>query len=67
MKVVRLHGARDVRLADEPVPVPGPGEALVRVTAVGICGSDLHWFGESGIGEVDPHASRWSWATRRPG
>ena len=32
--------------------MPGPGEALVRVTAVGICGSDLHWFGESGIGGV---------------
>ena len=52
MKVVRLHGARDARIADEPMPVPGPGEALVRVTAVGICGSDLHWFGESGIGGV---------------
>ena len=25
-------------------PVPGPGEALVRVRNCGICGSDLHWF-----------------------
>ncbi len=52
MRVLRLHGARDARLADEPVPVPAPGEALVRVTAIGICGSDLHWFGESSIGGV---------------
>jgi len=52
MRVLRLHGARDVRLADEPEPVPGPGEVLVRVTAVGICGSDLHWFSESAIGEA---------------
>ena len=66
MKVVRLHGAGDVRLADEPVPVPGPGEALVRVTAVGICGSDLHWFGESAIGDAASR-SRSSSATRRPG
>ena len=46
------HPEVDARLADEPVPVPGPGEALVRVKAVGICGSDLHWFGESAIGGV---------------
>lgn len=51
MRVLRLHGALDARLADEPVPVPGPGEALVRVTAVGICGSDLHWFAEGAVGE----------------
>ncbi|MFN4058994.1 MAG: alcohol dehydrogenase catalytic domain-containing protein [Roseinatronobacter sp.] len=25
-----------------PIPVPGPGEVLVRVVAVGICGSDMH-------------------------
>jgi L-iditol 2-dehydrogenase len=52
MKVVRLHGAGDARMTDEPLPVPAPGEALVRVTAVGICGSDLHWFGESSIGDT---------------
>lgn len=27
---------------DEPDPQPGPGEALLRVEAVGICGSDMH-------------------------
>ena len=52
MKTARLHGIGDVRVADEPVPEPGPGETLVRVTAVGICGSDLHWFGEAGIGDA---------------
>ena len=52
MKALRLHGAGDLRLADEPAPVPGLDEALVRVTAVGICGSDLHWYGESGIGDA---------------
>ena len=51
MKVARLHGPGDIRLGDEPVPVPGPGESLVRVTAVGLCGSDLHWYGEGGIGD----------------
>ena len=41
-----------MRLRDEPQPVPGPDESLVRVTAVGLCGSDLHWFGEAGIGDA---------------
>ena len=52
MKVARLYAVGDLRLADEPVPVPGPGETLVKVTAVGICGSDLHWWGEAGIGDA---------------
>jgi L-iditol 2-dehydrogenase len=50
MRVARLHGARDLRLHDEERRAPGPGEALVRVEAVGICGSDLHWFEEGHIG-----------------
>ena len=50
MKAARLHGPGDIRVADEPAPIPGPGEVLVRVTAVGICGSDLHWLAEGGIG-----------------
>ena len=58
VKAARLHAVGDLRLADEPVPQPGPGDSLVRVTAVGICGSDLHWWGEAGIGDaiLDPAA-----------
>jgi len=52
MKVARLHGAGDIRLSEEPVPEPGPGACLVRVTAVGICGSDLHWWDEGEIGDT---------------
>ena len=52
MQVARLHAVSDLRLADEPVPVAGPGTSLVRVTAVGICGSDLHWWTEAGIGDA---------------
>jgi L-iditol 2-dehydrogenase len=50
MRVARLHGLRDVRLHEEERPRPGPGEVLVKVEAVGLCGSDLHWFEEGGIG-----------------
>lgn len=48
----RFHAARDVRLAEEPAPVPGEGQSLVRITAVGLCGSDLHWYDEGGIGDA---------------
>src|SRR5512141_2774976 len=50
MRVARLHAAGDVRLHDEPLPVAGPGETLVRIEAVGLCGSDLHWYEDGGIG-----------------
>ena len=39
-------------MVEEPRPVPGPGESLVRVSSVGLCGSDLHWFGQGGIGDA---------------
>ncbi len=52
MKVLRLHAAGDLRLHDEPCPTAGPGEQLLRVSAVGLCGSDLHWFLEQGIGDA---------------
>ena len=52
MDVLRLHGVGDLRLHSEPVMKPGSGEVLLRVTAVGICGSDLHWLEEAGIGDA---------------
>jgi L-iditol 2-dehydrogenase len=52
MIALRLHDKRDLRFHEEPVPTPGDDEVLVRVTAVGLCGSDLHWFHEGAIGDV---------------
>jgi len=52
MTAARLHGVRDVRMHTEAVPAVGAGEELVRITAVGLCGSDLHWFTEAGIGDA---------------
>lgn len=52
MKVLRLHGARDLRLQTESGPMPGSGESLLRVTAVGLCGSDLHWWDGAGLGDA---------------
>lgn len=36
-------GGKPLRLADLPVPEPGPGEVLVKVAACGICHTDLHY------------------------
>ena len=37
-----LHEDGKIRIDDSPIPVPGAGEALVRIDASGICHSDLH-------------------------
>jgi 2-desacetyl-2-hydroxyethyl bacteriochlorophyllide A dehydrogenase len=42
MRRVVVSADRDVQVTRVAVPVPTPGEALVRTVAVGICGSDLH-------------------------
>ncbi len=34
------------------MPEPESGEVLVRVLAIGLCGSDAHWFLEGGIGDA---------------
>jgi L-iditol 2-dehydrogenase len=52
MRVARLHAAGVIEVRDEPMPEPATGESLVRVGAVGICGSDLHWFGQGAIGDA---------------
>jgi L-iditol 2-dehydrogenase len=50
-KAARLYGAQDVRLDDVPAPEAAPGQALVRVRSVGLCGSDLHYLREGRIGD----------------
>lgn len=52
MKALRLHAAGDLRFHEEREPIPAASEELVRVTAVGLCGSDRHWFAEGGIGDA---------------
>ena len=41
MRAIVLYAPGDIRLEDRPTPVAGPGEVLVRVASVGVCGSDL--------------------------
>jgi L-iditol 2-dehydrogenase len=50
MKALRLHNKQDLRLHDEDIPKAAKGEVLIKVGAVGLCGSDIHWFFDGGIG-----------------
>ncbi len=51
-RVICLHAQDDLRIESRPVGTPGPGEVLVAVEAGGICGSDLHYWLEGGIGTI---------------
>ncbi len=42
MKALVFTDTLEVQYRDEPDPVPRTGEALVKIEAVGICGSDMH-------------------------
>ncbi|MFP3897805.1 MAG: zinc-dependent dehydrogenase [Dehalococcoidia bacterium] len=45
MRVAMYYSNKDVRLEEMPAPQIGPGEALMRVEASGICGTDLlEWY-----------------------
>lgn len=50
MRVSVLQEPGTVVLDDRPDPVPGPGEVLVRVLSVGVCGSDTHYYEQGRIG-----------------
>jgi (R,R)-butanediol dehydrogenase/meso-butanediol dehydrogenase/diacetyl reductase len=49
MKQIRVHGPNDVRLDDVPDPEPGSRDALVRIAACGICGTDVSFVHMGGI------------------
>ncbi len=54
MRLARVHGPGDVRLDEVPVPPCGAGEVLVRVGACGVCGSDLGYIAQGGLGGAVP-------------
>ncbi len=54
MRAARLHGPRDLRVEHVARPAPpGPGEVMVRIKAVGVCGSDLHTYLDGRIGDTE--------------
>lgn len=50
MRAAVLNGPKDLVIAERPAPEPGPGEVVVRVESVGVCGSDTHYYDHGRIG-----------------
>lgn len=50
MRAAVLYGPRELRIEDRERPTIGPGEMLLRVRAVGVCGSDVHTYAHGRIG-----------------
>ncbi len=57
MPLARVHGIGDVRLDPVPRPACGPHDAIVAVAACGICGSDLSYIAQGGLGGTEPLAA----------
>jgi 2-desacetyl-2-hydroxyethyl bacteriochlorophyllide A dehydrogenase len=52
MRVAELPGVGEpLRMAERPIPEPGPGEVRVRIEACGVCGSD-HFLQQGGFGSA---------------
>jgi L-iditol 2-dehydrogenase len=46
-----LYGVGDLRVEDHPMPEAGPNEVVVEIRAVGVCGSDVHYYQHGRIGD----------------
>ena len=54
MKALLYPAYDQLEISEQPEPTPGPGEALVRVAACGICGSELEAFKKRSPRRVPP-------------
>ena len=53
MRSVPLIAHRTMEVREVPQPRdPAPGQVTVKITAVGICGSDLHWYQDGRVGHI---------------
>lgn len=52
MLAAKLYAPNDIRIEEIEKPSPGPGQALLKITEVGVCASDVHWYNEGRIGET---------------
>lgn len=51
-RVCRLYGQNDLHIETDEVAAPGASEVLVGIAAGGICGSDMHYLSDGGIGTI---------------
>lgn len=48
-----IHGAGDIRIGNYDPDPAEPGWSLVNIASVGVCGSDLHYYKDGGIGSAE--------------
>ena len=51
MKAYYLTGLEKMEAGEAPMPKYGPDDVLIKMEAVGICGSDLHYYAAGAIGD----------------
>lgn len=57
MQVLEWTGPGQMRIQDAPKPTPDPGQILVQVDAVGVCGSELEAYTGVSINRFPPPGS----------
>lgn len=50
MKALYINGKLDIQLVEQDVPTPSENEVRVKISHIGICGSDLHYYYEGANG-----------------
>ncbi|MDB5082674.1 MAG: Alcohol dehydrogenase GroES domain protein [Chloroflexi bacterium] len=45
-----MYAPHDIRIEERQMPAPGPKEVVVEIKAVGVCGSDIHYYEHGRIG-----------------
>src|SRR3954469_25360405 len=50
MRAAVLVESGRIDMEDRPVPSPGPGDVLIQVSSVGVCGSDTHYYRDGRLG-----------------
>ena len=53
-KAAIFYGINDIRMEERDIPKMGPDDVVVKVKAVGLCGSDVHFYKEGRIGPYIP-------------
>jgi len=52
MRAAFLDAPHELTVRETPVPQPGPHEVLIRLAAVGLCGSDVHFWEHGRVGDL---------------
>jgi len=56
MRQINIHGVNDLRMDEAPEPAPGPRDVVLKISACGICGTDLSVAKSGGMGGGNPMA-----------